>query len=254
MSYWEQLLQQDLLSNPRIATHSPCSDGIPHIRDRYNYAPTGDIVVVAIDKMASNSSMAALARISQSTFRNVSRSMSSILISRAFSASSPILSAAKGPPLLVQMKTDLKTAMRAKDAPRLSVLRAVISASNDAAKKDQEVKSNEDVFALLQKTASGINQAVGEARRANRADLVEKEEAQLKVVEEYMQKAGLDFLSEDEIRAILRQRIAELRKTHGKQMEGTLRKETGKKGWVPEGRSVSMPVVMGLLTELLNQK
>lgn len=204
------------------------------------------------DNMASNNSVAALARMSHSTFRQACRPASLLRVSRAFSSSQRLGSA---PPLLAQIKTDLKTAMRAKDVPRLSVLRSVLSASNEAAKQDKEIKTDAQVVTLLKKTATGINQAIEEAKKANRQDLVDKEEAQIKIVDEYVAQANVDILSEEEVKTALQGRLAELRTLlqDEKAVINTLRSETKKLSWAPAGKHVEIGVAMQILNDLLKQ-
>lgn len=210
--------------------------------------------------MASNNSVAALAKMSQSTFRQAASRPASLLRAsyRPFSSSSPRLDAAPPPPLLAQIKTDLKTAMRAKDAPRLSVLRSVLSAANEAARQDKEVKTDAQVVALLKKTAAGLAQAIEEAQKADRPDLVAKEEAQVRVVDEYVAQADVDPpLSEEEIRRILQERLAALRAAAGadeKTVINALRTETKKLAWAPAGKHVEVGAAMQILNDLLKKQ
>lgn len=210
--------------------------------------------------MASNNSVAALAKMSQSTFRQAASRPASLLRAsyRPFSSSSPRLDAAPPPPLLAQIKTDLKTAMRAKDAPRLSVLRSVLSAANEAARQDKEVKTDAQVVVLLKKTAAGLAQAIEEAQKADRPDLVAKEEAQVRVVDEYVAQADVDPpLSEEEIRRILQESLAALRAAAGadeKTVINTLRTETKKLAWAPAGKHVEVGAAMQILNDLLKKQ
>lgn len=203
-------------------------------------------------KMTTKNSVAALTRISQSTFRYGLRPAPSMRVSRTFSSSQRLDAA---PPLLVQIKTDLKTAMRAKDAPRLSVLRSILSASNEAAKQDKEITTDEQVVGLLKKTAAGINQAREEAQKANRQDLVEKEEAQIKIVDEYVAKAEVDIMSDEEIKSTLQARLVELRASgeSEQKVSNALMKETGQLAWVPKGKYVERSVAFQILQEMLKQ-
>lgn len=201
--------------------------------------------------MASNGSIV-LARISQSTIRNASRPASLLRASRGFSTSQKLCEA---PPLLVQIKADLKTAMRARDAPRLSVLRSVLSASNEAAKQDKEITTDVQVVKLLQKTASGIKQAIEEAKQASRDDVVEKEEAQIKIVDEYIAKANVDLLSEEEMKSILEARISELLAsgTDAQSATKTLRGEAIAGTLVPEGKHIETGATFQILNPLLSK-
>ncbi|KAK0714911.1 Yqey-like protein-domain-containing protein [Lasiosphaeris hirsuta] len=104
------------------------------------------------------------------------------------------------PPLLAKLKGDLKAAMKAKDATRLAVLRSVLSATLNASKTDSPIKTDLQLVALLHKTARTINEAIDGFRKGERQDLVEKEQAQLAVLEEYIAGSGIKTIEEPELR------------------------------------------------------
>lgn len=107
------------------------------------------------------------------------------------------------PPLLAKLKNDLKTAMRAKDANRLAVLRAVFAATLNASKTDKPYRTDAQLVSLLQKTADKSQEAAQEARTAGREDLAEKEEAQQRILEEYVAGSGVREVGEAEIRQLI---------------------------------------------------
>lgn len=142
-------------------------------------------------------------------------------------ASEPPSSApASTPPLLTTLKADLKTAMRSKDAPRLTVLRAVIAAVNNAAKTPSPVTTNIDLVAVLRRSLRGSREASAQAREANRPDLVEKEDSQARILEEYIAASGVESVSEAEVRDLIRSAIEEARAagSEGKQALGRVMK------------------------------
>ncbi|EGS21107.1 carbon-nitrogen ligase-like protein [Thermochaetoides thermophila DSM 1495] len=104
------------------------------------------------------------------------------------------------PPLLSKIKDDLKTAMRAKDQNRLSVLRAVLAAVVNASKTDAPIKTDVQLVVLLRKSAAKSREAAAEARMAGREDLAEKEEAQAKILEEYAESSSVRELTVDDLR------------------------------------------------------
>ncbi|KAK3940648.1 Yqey-like protein-domain-containing protein [Diplogelasinospora grovesii] len=104
------------------------------------------------------------------------------------------------PPLLAKLKGDLKTAMRAKDATRLAVLRSVLAATLNASKTASPIRTDAQLVALLRRTARTSQEAASEFRAAAREDLAEKEEAQLRVLEEYAAGSGVQGVSEAELR------------------------------------------------------
>lgn len=107
------------------------------------------------------------------------------------------------PPLLSKLKSDLKTAMKAKDTARLTVLRSVISATLNASKTASPILTDAQLVALLRKQARSSQEAAAEFRDAGRQDLVEKEEAQVRVLEEYANGSGIEAVGEAELRSIV---------------------------------------------------
>ncbi|KAL2021979.1 hypothetical protein VTK56DRAFT_6398 [Thermocarpiscus australiensis] len=114
------------------------------------------------------------------------------------------------PPLLSKLKDDLKTAMKAKDTNRLSVLRAVLAATLNASKTDKPIKTDVQLVSLLRKTALKSREAAAEARAAGREDLAEKEEAQQRILEEYAANSGVREVGEAELRQIIETAKTEL--------------------------------------------
>ncbi|KAI0525922.1 Yqey-like protein-domain-containing protein [Xylaria bambusicola] len=117
---------------------------------------------------------------------------------------------APAPPLLQKLKADLKTAMRAKDAARLSVLRAALSSTLNASKTSSPITTDAALVGLLRKQARGCADARDEFAAAGRDDLVAKEEAQIAVLNEYMADSGVEELSSDQLRVVVRDVVAGL--------------------------------------------
>lgn len=154
------------------------------------------------------------------------------------------------PPLLSKLKTDLKTAMRAKDAPRLAVLRTILAATTNASKTSSPIKTDMHLIALMRKTARGNQEALDEAKAANRQDLVEKEDAQLQVIHEYVAGAGVKVLTEEELRAI----VEEVVKRGDGKKKGDITKELMSKDWEAEGKFVDKGALRTLLQEMLSKQ
>ena len=107
-------------------------------------------------------------------------------------------------PLFEKLNNALKAAMKSGDKARLEVLRFVMAGiqgaqKEAAAKKPGAVLTDDEVIALLQKEAKRRKEAVALFRQGGRNDLVEKEEADLAVIYEYIPKE----LSAEEIDAII---------------------------------------------------
>lgn len=113
------------------------------------------------------------------------------------------------PPLLLKLRADLKTAMKAKDTNRLNVLRSLLAEVTNAAKTSSPIKSDMQLLSLLRKRAAASKAAASEFQTAGRADLREKEEAQSSVLEEYA--GGVEVVGEDEIKRVVTERIQYLK-------------------------------------------
>jgi uncharacterized protein len=92
----------------------------------------------------------------------------------------------------------MKTAMQNKDSNRLSVLRALLTQTLNASKTSNPINTDMQVLALLRKSASASRAASDEFKSAGRADLAEKEDLQVKIMEEYA--GGVETMGEEQIR------------------------------------------------------
>ena len=106
--------------------------------------------------------------------------------------------------LLDRLTDDLKQAMRDKDKVRLRTLRSLRAAlKNEEIDQRQEgaeaVLSEQDELAILRKQVNQRKESIEQYEDAGREDLVEKERAELDVLDEYMP----DQLSDEELDEIL---------------------------------------------------
>ncbi|KAI0877284.1 Yqey-like protein-domain-containing protein [Hypoxylon argillaceum] len=125
------------------------------------------------------------------------------------------------PPLLQKLKDDLKVAMRAKDAARLSVLRATLSATLNASKTITPIKTDVALVALLRRQVRSCTEARDEFAAAGREDLVAKEAAQIAVLEEYVSGSGIEEVSGSKLEDIVQSAVAEF--TDGPKMGDVLK-------------------------------
>lgn len=134
--------------------------------------------------------------------RRLARSLGLINMTRvAYSTS------AEPPALLQTLKTDLKTAMRAKDQPRLSAIRGVLSAVTNLSKTDKPVQTDQHMVALMQKQLRSMAEAAADFRGAGRDDLVEKEEATMAHLRAYVRNSGVQVLDGDELARVVKEVI-----------------------------------------------
>ncbi|KAF2877655.1 Yqey-like protein-domain-containing protein [Massariosphaeria phaeospora] len=90
--------------------------------------------------------------------------------------------------VIPRLKADLKDAMRAKDKPRLDVIRAILAEITNASKTAKPISSDARLYSLLQKQINAARSAIDEFSNAKRDDLVEKEQGQLKILKDYTQE------------------------------------------------------------------
>ena len=121
-----------------------------------------------------------------------------------------------------RLDSDLKEAMRARDATKLSVLRMLKSALNYAAiaKSGTEAElSDAEAVQVIRKQAKQRQDSIESFEKGGRAGLAAKEKEELSVLNAYLPQA----MSADELAAAVRETIAEVGATSKAQM-GTVMK------------------------------
>ena len=104
-----------------------------------------------------------------------------------------------------QLTESMKEAMKSGDAVRLRTVRMVNAAIKQVEVDKRVPMDDAGVMALLQKEIKNRREALDEAKKANRADLVADNEAEIKVLEVFLPKA----MPADELRALVQAAIAE---------------------------------------------
>jgi uncharacterized protein YqeY len=87
--------------------------------------------------------------------------------------------------------------MQAKDTNRLSVLRSILTQTLNASKTATPINTDLQMLALLRKSANASRMASEEFKGAGRHDLAEKEESQLRIMEEYAD--GVETIADEDI-------------------------------------------------------
>ena len=142
-------------------------------------------------------------------------------------------------PLNDQVSADIATAMKARDASRLSALRMLKAAvMNKSVEKGRDLDDAE----VLQVVASLVKQrrdSIEQFEKAGRADLVAKESSELAVLQSYLPPSA----TPEEINAAVAEAIAETGATSakdlGKVMKAVMPKLAGKNA---DGKAVNEAV------------
>ena len=88
--------------------------------------------------------------------------------------------------LAEQIRTDLTTAMKARDTARTSTLRMVQAAlKNEQIEKGREL-SDEEAEAVLRRAVKQRNDSIEQYRKGGREDLAAKEESELAMLQAYL--------------------------------------------------------------------
>jgi uncharacterized protein YqeY len=105
-----------------------------------------------------------------------------------------------------QITEDMKTAMRAKDADRLLTIRGLLAACKQREVDERIVLDDAAVIAIVDKLVKQRKDSITQFTAGNRQDLVDKEMAELKVLEAYLPQR----LSADDVAAEVAKIVVEL--------------------------------------------
>lgn len=147
--------------------------------------------------------------------------------------------------IIEQIKSDMKDAMRAKDAVALTTIRGLISACTNelvaTGKTPQDEVTDDIALAVIKRASKQRKDAIEQYTQGGRTDLVENEQAELAVIEKYLPQV----MSKDQIKPIAEAKIAEFGGDKSKmgQIVGAVMKETAGQA---DGNDVKS-VVMELL-------
>ena len=107
--------------------------------------------------------------------------------------------------LKARITEDMKSAMRAKDAPRLSAIRLILAAVKQREVDERKELTDADIVAVLDKMGKQRRDSIAQYDAAGRQDLADAERFELNLLQEYMPKA----LSDAEIEQAVETALAE---------------------------------------------
>ncbi|KAF2159333.1 hypothetical protein M409DRAFT_30209 [Zasmidium cellare ATCC 36951] len=166
--------------------------------------------------------------------------------------STPSPTTLPAPPLLLKLKGDLKTAMKAKDTNRLNALRGLLAEVTNQAKTSNPIKTDMQMLSLLRKRTAAAKAAGDEFKAAGREDLLEKEEAQASIFEEYA--GGVETMPESDIKDAVTKVIDEVKAVaEGKVNMGDVLKKILGPGGSLEGKPVDRSEVARIVKQALGQ-
>jgi uncharacterized protein len=144
-----------------------------------------------------------------------------------------------------RLDSDLKEAMRAKDATKLGVLRMLKSALKYAAiaKSDAEAElSDAEAVQVIRKQAKQRQDSIESFEKGGRAELADKEKEELAILNTYLPQG----MSPDEVAKVVRETIAEIGATSKAQMGAVMKALQAKVGGRADGKTLSSEVARQL--------
>ena len=110
-----------------------------------------------------------------------------------------------------QIQNQIPDSMRAKDTVRLTTLRGVLSSLTNEAmnlgKKPQDKLTDKEAIVVIKKLVKQRKDSIEQFKKGGRMDLVENEEAELKILAEFLPAQ----MPEEEMRKIVRLKIEDLK-------------------------------------------
>jgi hypothetical protein len=140
-----------------------------------------------------------------------------------------------------RVDSDLKEAMRAKDATKLNVLRLLKSALKYAAiaKSDAEAElSDAEAVQVIRKQAKQRQDSIESFEKGGRTELADKEKEKLVILNTYLPQG----MSPDDLAKIVRETIVELGATSKAQMGAVMKALQAKAGGRADGKTLSSEV------------
>ena len=104
-----------------------------------------------------------------------------------------------------RLNQDMKEALKAHDAARLSAIRMIISAYRNKEIDSRKDLDDEGILAVLSTAAKQRRESIEQYEKAGRQDLVDKEAAELLVIQSYMPQQ----MSREEIGALVKEAVSE---------------------------------------------
>lgn len=138
-----------------------------------------------------------------------------------------------------RIDSDLKDAMRAKDAARLNVLRMLKSAVKYAAiEKPDGVLDDATATQVIRKQVKQRQDSIESFEKGGRPELAAKEKEEMEILNAYLPKG----LSADELSALVRETIAEVGATSKAQMGAVMKALQAKAAGRADGKALSAEV------------
>lgn len=128
--------------------------------------------------------------------------------------------------ILGTLREDMFSATKAGESIKVDILKLAIAAIKNAQIESQEELTDEDIIKILRKEARKVEDSIEQFSKMGRQDLLDREKAQLGVLEQYLPQQ----MSREDLEKVVSAKVEELKpegmKDMGKVM-GAVMKEVG---------------------------
>ena len=146
-------------------------------------------------------------------------------------------------PIVEQIRTNLKEAMKAKESAKVQTLRSVLSAFTNelvAQKKTpQDTLAEDDAMAVIKRLAKQRKDAIQQFTDGGREDLAADEKVELAILEEYLP----EMMSQEQIEPIAKAKLEELGVTDKSGMGRAIGAVMGELGGQADGNDVKEVII-----------
>jgi uncharacterized protein YqeY len=149
------------------------------------------------------------------------------------------------PTLRQRLETDLKSAMKSGDQTSRDTIRFTLAAITNAEIDKRGALAEDEASSLLQREVKRRVDSIEQFRAANRIDLVDREESQLRILQRYLPAAMTDEELATTLSAIITELGASTPKDMGRVMPVAIERTAGK----VDGRRLSTAVKNALAAE-----
>jgi uncharacterized protein YqeY len=104
-----------------------------------------------------------------------------------------------------RLQSDMKTAMKTQDKPRLAVIRLILAAVKQREVDERIQLDDQQILAVLDKMVKQRQESVRQYQAAGRDDLVAVEQAEIAVIQTYLP----EMLQPEDIAAIIQQALSD---------------------------------------------
>ena len=138
-----------------------------------------------------------------------------------------------------KIQSDMADAMRGKEALKLGVLRMMKSAVKNKEIEKMKPLEEPEVFAVFNSLVKQRKDSVEQFRKGGREELAQKEEAEIRIIEQYLPAGASDDEILSAVEGAIQETGATSQKDMGKVMKATLARLAGK---TADGSKVSQMV------------